>query len=136
MAAAGQCQLVRMRSTRIVPVGAQQSSVWQGKTLVLSQRPSAGFVPMTAGKAMFGPIGAVAMIEAGKDMVASNDIADPTPGVGEALLAAAAQQRGLVPSQRPPIAIDTTDVPKLAAASKGADLLFDAGDWLGIRLQT
>lgn len=45
------------------------------------------FAAQTAGKAMFGGIGAAAMIKAGNDLVRENDITDPAPGISQALAA-------------------------------------------------
>jgi len=79
---------------------------------------------MTRGKAYFGAIGVAAMVEAGKNVVAENDIEDPAPQVSRSLLLAAQKQYGAVPASSP-VQIDTTDVPKLAQAAAGADVLFD-----------
>src|SRR5258708_35360496 len=61
-------------STRNATVGEERTHEWRGKAVALTVRPRADFVAMTAGKAAFALIGAVAMIEAGKDIVANDGI--------------------------------------------------------------
>lgn len=98
---------------------------FQSRTVALTARPRAAFVAGTAGKAMFGVLGAVAMEESGKAIVAENAIDDPARTVALDLLAAAEKRYGVVAAPMQPIAIDTTDVPQLARGAKGADLLLD-----------
>jgi len=52
-------------STRTTQVDSR-TSAWRGKSVALTNRPPAGFAPVTAGKMMFGLIGAAAMVEAGR----------------------------------------------------------------------
>jgi hypothetical protein len=95
------------------------------KTIALTNRPRAGFMASTAGKALFGPLGVVAMEEAGKKIAADNNIEDPAVLVGRDLLVAAENRYGAVAASMPPIQIDITDVTKLAHAAAGADFLLD-----------
>ena len=112
-------------NTRTTQLADGHASAWKGKSVALTNRPSAGFMPVTTGKAMFGLIGAVAMVEAGKTIVAENSLEDPAPQVGRRLRDAAVTQFGIVPAAIPPVSIDETDITKLASAARGADLLFD-----------
>ena len=101
------------------------TSSWSGKSVVLTERPRAAFVAMTAGKAAFALVGAVAAIDAGKRLVTENDIEDPAPRVARELLAIAHTQYGVVPANSPAAKVDTTDVKQLAHAGSGADLVID-----------
>ena len=112
-------------STRTTQLADGHASAWKGKSVALTNRPTAGFMPITTGKAMFGVIGVAAMVGAGKTMVAENSLEDPAPQVGRRLRDAAATQFGIVPATIAPVSIDETDISKLASAARGADLLFD-----------
>ncbi len=98
---------------------------WHGKSVVLSDRPRAGFVAMTAGKGAFALIGAAAAIESGKTIVEENGIEDPAPVVAHELLKLAQARYGVVAASLGPVKVDTTDVKQLAKAAGGADLLLD-----------
>ncbi|TLY83376.1 MAG: hypothetical protein E6K41_01375 [Gammaproteobacteria bacterium] len=111
-------------STRTTQIDSRTSD-WRGKSVALTNRPPAGFMPTTAGKMMFGLIGVGAAVEAGRKMVAENSLEDPAPIVGRALQEASAAQYGTVAATSPPASIDETDVTRLAQAARGADLLFD-----------
>ena len=111
-------------STRTTQVDSR-TSAWRGKSVALTNRPPAGFAPVTAGKMMFGLIGAAAMVEAGRKLVAENSLEDPAPIVARSLQQAAMDHYGTVASANPPASIDETDILKLAQAARGADLLFD-----------
>jgi hypothetical protein len=112
-------------STRTAQIENEKAAALRGKVVALTDRPRAGFVAMTPGKAAFAMIGAALMIEAGKAIVQENDIPDAAPIVDHALLIAAQEHYGAVPATTVPVQIDTTDVIKLADAAKGADILFD-----------
>lgn len=105
--------------------GVDTSIHFQGKTVALTARPRAAFVAATAGKAAFAVLGALAMEESGKTIVAENGIEDPATTVGRDLLAAAESHYGVVAAPVEPVPIDTTDTAQLAHAAKGADFLLD-----------
>jgi len=112
-------------STRNASLSADHTKVLQGKTIALSTRPRADFVAMTAGKAAFALVGAVAMIEAGNAIVKNNGIDDPTTLLGQSLLSEAEVRYGVVTATPPSVAIDTTDLAKMAHTAGNADLLLD-----------
>jgi hypothetical protein len=60
-------------------------STWQGKHVVISHYAKPDFTAMTAGKAAFGLFGAVAMINAGDELVTSENIEDPAIEISERL---------------------------------------------------
>ncbi|TLY65930.1 MAG: hypothetical protein E6K46_12920, partial [Gammaproteobacteria bacterium] len=80
-------------STRTTQVDSR-TSAWRGKSVTLTNRPPAGFAPVTAGKMMFGLIGAAAMVEAGRKLVAENSLEDPAPIVARSLQQAAMDHYG------------------------------------------
>lgn len=98
---------------------------WKGKAVVLTERPRAGFVAMTAGKGAFAMVGAFAAIEAGKEIVDENGIEDPAPQVGVEFLHMAQTRYGIVPSSLAPVKVDTTDPKLLSKAASGSDLVLD-----------
>lgn len=102
-----------------------ETTNFRGKTVALTARPRAAFIAATAGKAAFAVLGAVAMEESGKTIVAENAIEDPATTVSRDLVTAAQSHYGIVPASTPPASIDTTDVTQLAHAAKGADYLLD-----------
>lgn len=112
-------------STRTAQIENGKAGALRGKTVAVTTRPRAGFAAISRGKAMFGVIGGVAMIEGGRELVQEDDIQDPTPVLSRALILAAQTQYGIVPASTAPVQIDTTDVLKLADAASGADVLFD-----------
>ena len=97
----------------------------RGKTVASTTRPRADFVAMTAGKATFALVGALAMISAGNAIVKENGIEDPVPHMAQELLKDAQERYGLVTAANPLVTIDTHDIAKMAHAASGADLLID-----------
>jgi hypothetical protein len=89
-------------STRTTQIARSGSDRWAGKTVVLTARPTASFVAMTAGKAAFGLVGVLAMIEAGNALVTENGIEDPAPLLGQALLNSAQSHYGVIPASIAP----------------------------------
>jgi hypothetical protein len=112
-------------STKNVTVSNQRTKEWQGKTIAVTTRPRANFVAMTAGKAAFAVVGAVAMIEAGKTIVNENEVEDPAPVLAQDLIKAVVTRYGAMAATNASVPVDTTDVTKLAHAAGGADLLLD-----------
>lgn len=106
-------------------LNATATSAWQGKSLAVTTRTRESFVAMTAGKAAFGLIGAAAMISAGNDIVKQNDIEDPAPHLTTELADAAVSQYAVTRYTGPAILVSTDEIPKLAKAGAGADLLLD-----------
>ena len=112
-------------STRNAPLSSDRTQTLQGKTIAVSNRPRPDFVAMTAGKAAFALVGAVAMIEAGNAIVKDNGIDDPTILLGQNLISEAEFRYGVVAATSPSVALDTTDLAKMAHAASNADLLLD-----------
>jgi hypothetical protein len=112
-------------STRNAALTADRTPALQGKTIVVSNRPRADFVAMTAGKAAFALVGAVAMIEAGNAIVKDNGVDDPTVLLAQNLIGEAELRYGVVAATPSSVPIDTTDLAKMAHAASNADLLLD-----------
>jgi hypothetical protein len=73
-------------STKTIPMKTDQLAKFQGGTIALAARPKPDFAAMTAGKAMFGMIGAAAMISAGNTIIKENEVEDPAIGIGQELI--------------------------------------------------
>lgn len=112
-------------STRTVGVPNDTAFGMRGKSLVVSQRTKPDFGATTPGKAMFGLIGAVAMISAGRAIVEENDIQDPAPFIAGQLRQQLVERYGLEPASGAGALADTTDTLKLASLYAGADYLLD-----------
>lgn len=67
------------------PISAQDRTSIQGKSLAVTARAKPDFAAMTAGKATFALIGAIAAISEGNSLVASNNVADPANVIASSL---------------------------------------------------
>ena len=67
------------------PIDSKNLTLLNNKTIVYTQRSKTDFAAMTAGKAAFALIGALAMISAGNKIVADNHIEDPQLAMGESI---------------------------------------------------
>jgi hypothetical protein len=106
------------------PLSQQASEQLRNKTLTVVNYPAADFSAFTAGKAMFGLIGAAEMTAAGNKIVKEDQIPDPDIRIGHELAQRLASERNMRV-----IAIDkvaANDSPStLASTYPGADLLLD-----------
>jgi len=110
-------------STKTVAVDHNVLAGFRGATIVVSQREKPTFAANTAGKAMFGLVGAAAAISSGKEIIRENDVADPAVYISQALLTDLVRDQGL--SVKDGAATNTVDVAQLAKQYSGADLLID-----------
>jgi hypothetical protein len=78
-------------------------STLQGKHVVVSHYEKPDFSAMTPGKAVFGLIGAAAMISAGNTLVKTENIQDPAIEISEHLANDMAEKRSatVLPAQHP-----------------------------------
>ena len=111
-------------STKTVGVAPNALAQYRGATVTVAHREKGGFIAQTAGKAMFGAIGAVAMIHAGNELIRDDQVPDPAVSIGQALESDLAGQDGLKTVDTT-VSTDTVDVSKLASQYKDADLLVD-----------
>jgi hypothetical protein len=105
-------------STATKTIDAQAMSAVRNQSVVRTARDMPDFAEMTAGKAVFGVLGAAAMISEGNKTVANNGIADPAVAIADALLGAMRTSHGaqLVAS---PVRIDNEDPARIAEQAKG-----------------
>jgi hypothetical protein len=112
-------------STRTTGVSNDSASTMHGKSIAISQRAKPDFSAMTAGKAMFGLVGAVAMICAGNKIVVDNNIEDPAPFIADQLRQALENKYDLVTVALTAPLADTMDTGKLASLYAAGDFVLD-----------
>jgi len=96
----------------------------KGKSMSVTASDRPDFSAMTAGKAMFGMLGGIAMIKAGNKIVRENDVEDPAVFIGKALAEKIAESRSM--SVKLPIIQGKNDnVASLAASSRSSDYVLD-----------
>ena len=102
-------------STKNVRIDQHHSEIMHGKTMSVTTSDKPDFAAMTAGKAMFAMIGAIAMINKGNEIVRTHDVSDPASYISEALAdqIAAAHSVSLV---RPIVAEKDDDIGVLMAS--------------------
>jgi hypothetical protein len=111
-------------STKNIPLDADAISKAKGGSIAATQREKPSFSAMTAGKAGFGLIGAVAMISAGNKIVTDNNVEDPALFIQKTLIGEFAQDNSLSIVQVD-VPAESTDVKKLARQYAKTDILFD-----------
>lgn len=91
----------------------------KNQTLAHTTRKTPDFSAMTAGKAAFALVGAIAMISEGNSIVSKNNIADPADSIalGLAKSLEAAHGSRLV---TPPVFVDTDDATQIVTRINGA----------------
>lgn len=104
------------------PLGISQADQISGRSLVVVAHEKPTFVAATARKAMFGAFGAMAMASAGDDIVAKNDIEDPSIYIGEEIAKSLATRYNVAANEETSIS-DTDDPDRLASRYSGADLV-------------
>lgn len=72
-------------STATVKLSHEQYRAMQSKTLVVTTSERPDFAAMTAGKAMFGLVGAVAMVSEGNEIIRTHDVQDPAQRIAAKL---------------------------------------------------
>ncbi|HEX9982924.1 MAG TPA: hypothetical protein VGF69_06655 [Thermoanaerobaculia bacterium] len=112
-------------STQTVPLRQERLAALQGGTITVTNRPKPGFTALTAGKAMFGMIGAAAMIVAGNKIIEENAVEDPAGYIATALATelASANTMTLVPKEG--VLARSWKPAELARQYTGSDLLLD-----------
>ena len=112
-------------STRTTSLANDGVAVPRGRTLAITKRAKPDFGAATAGKAMFGVIGAVAMTSAGNKIVADNLIEDPATIIADQLSEELRVKYELVAAEDQSVLVDTTDTQQLANLYANADLVLD-----------
>jgi hypothetical protein len=106
------------------PMAPATGSAMKDQTPAKTARPKPSFVAMTAGKAVFGMIGALAMTSAGNDIIVNNQVPDPADEIARGLADALKTSRG---ARITPGVADVTaeDPAALSAAAGGANYILD-----------
>jgi hypothetical protein len=127
------------------PLSVDRSAQLAGKTVTMTRHAAPDFAAFTAGKAVFGGFGAMAMIAEGNEIVRMHQIADPATSIGQGLIERLGSARKV--KALPPATLQATsdDAASLATAYPGADYLVDVktvqwmfnyypGDWSHYRV--
>lgn len=101
-----------------VPLGAESSAALKNQTVVQTTRSKPDFVAMTAGKATFAMLGALAAISEGNDIVKTNNVADPASEISTTLAQDLQASRN-VQLISPAVFVDSAEPEKIAAAANG-----------------
>ena len=91
----------------------------KGQPVTYTSREKPDFTAMTAGKAAFALLGAVAMVSEGNKIVAANNVEDPA-GVIATGLAKELEMSHSIQFITPPIKVDGDDASQIASGVKGA----------------
>lgn len=94
-------------------------------TITLTARKRPDFAAMTAGKAMFGMVGAMAMISAGNTIIEENDVEDPADYIAMELATNLSASLGTQTVDNGGTLADTVKPAALAKLYPNADLLLD-----------
>jgi hypothetical protein len=109
------------------PLTAASAAALRGRNVAITiRRASPDFAAQTPGKAMFGILGAMAMISAGNDIIRENRVADPAPYIAQQLSGELARIHG---TRATAVALPVGDeAPKsIASINPTADLIVDVG---------
>lgn len=93
--------------------------------ITTTTREKPDFAAMTAGKAMFGMVGGLAMIAAGNSIIKENDVEDPAGYIAAELSSELASTLGAQVVDNGGKVADTARPGELAKLYPGADLLLD-----------
>lgn len=107
------------------PVSPETMRWLKGESVAQTQRPRPDFGAMTAGKAMFGLIGAALMISEGNSLIAANQVTDPADEIANGLLKILESDYGTKPTEQR-IAVSALESSEVAAAAgRAAGLVLD-----------
>lgn len=109
----------------VKPMTPDVAQTLKGKRVAFVARNKPDFTAMTAGKAMFGMFGAVAMNAAGNELVAKHTIEDPAVKMTRELVASLREKHGLVAAAAPVDPGEATNVYALAEMFPNEELLLD-----------
>lgn len=99
-------------------IGNNTITALKSQTVTYTTRKTPDFSAMTAGKAAFALVGAVAMISEGNSIVSKNNISDPADSIAIGLAKALEEAHGSRLAT-PPISVDTDDATQIAARTNG-----------------
>ncbi len=130
--------LIGCVAVRHAPLPESEASRLGGKVVQRSVYPTPDFAAYTAGKAAFGVVGAALVIKAGNDVVRENAVDDPALRIGQELVGALAERRGLKVLQTEPTVSKSDDIGALSSSYADADLILDVKtlNWMFIYFPT
>jgi hypothetical protein len=111
-------------STKTIGVAPNVLDKYRGDTVAVTHRSEGGFLAQTSGKAMFGAIGAIAMIHAGTEILHNDQVRDPVTSIEQDLQADLVRDNGMTAVDTT-VSTSTTDISKLVSQYQNADLLLD-----------
>lgn len=101
------------------PVSAGAKSELRDQRVATTKRAVPDFAAMTAGKAAFAVLGALAMISEGNGIIARNKVADPADAIAAGLVASLAGGYSARAADQP-VSVAVDDVAGVATAANGA----------------
>jgi hypothetical protein len=115
--------LVGCATTR--PMSPEVEQTLPGKSVTQIKFGKPDFMAATPAKAMFGMLGAVAMIAAGNEIVEEGKVEDPAPYIGQELMKRMQEKYKTMPLTQTALQANTSDLDELAEAYPQSDLLLD-----------
>lgn len=100
-------------------IDAQTVTSLKNQTVTYTTRKKPDFAAMTAGKATFAMLGAIAMISAGNSIIEENDIPDPANAIAINLVKAL-EARHASRVVTPPLSVNSDDPVQIAGSTNGA----------------
>ena len=116
--------MVACVSTKNIPMTIDAANSVSNREVATAKREKPDFAAFTAGKAMFALVGAMAMISAGNEIVAKNNIEDPAAYIGEKLSLELSAKYGTKVSSKS-VAVKDEDVREITKSNPDIDLLLD-----------
>lgn len=101
------------------PLSAQSIDSLRGQTVVQVTRNAPDFAAMTAGKAAFALLGAIAMISEGNKIIETYKVEDPAVSIGQELSAKLANKLG-APVSSSKVEVSQDDAAQVGAAARSA----------------
>lgn len=111
-------------TTKTVPLSSSVGSTYRGKSITYAMHETPSFSATTAGKAMFGGIGAAGMISKGNKIVQENEVPDPAAMIGATLVDDLAAKYGLI-VKKPTMITESKKSEQIASDYHDADLVLD-----------
>lgn len=106
------------------PLAKDASERLQGKTFAVTKYPTADFTSFTAGKAVFGLLGAAMMVAEGRQIVQDNAIPDPALSISDGLGRKLSSTRSMKIAASGKV-VEDDKVEALATSYAGVDYLVD-----------
>ena len=112
-------------STKNIRISQQDLKQLSQNKIALTSREKPSFSAVTAEKAMFALVGAVAMIVAGNEIVEENEIEDPANYIRESLAQELSENYGFKINNSDTKKVSSSESSKIAKAFPNSDLVLD-----------